>query len=172
MDMLEVSGIRMAEAGRLSMPAEFLPRPPGEIRYPTKSSPFFRVVGQRIGRVPYFLISSLATLFGLPDFSIRDVFWAGDVRCRKHSSLAGALFLVVDRKQKIPRPSLSLPAWQQPIHVLLCRDGTYLCGFCSLQNGSLILRPCAADLPRLLRLRNRVDAEVVGRVIGIVRRLR
>jgi transcriptional regulator with XRE-family HTH domain len=171
MDMLEVSGIRMAEAGKLSLPAEFLPRPSNEIRYAAKSSPFFKVVRQRFGRVPYFLGSSLKTLFGLPDFSIRDVFWAGDVRRRKHSGLAGALFLAVDRKQKIPRPSLSLPAWQQPIYVLLRRDGTYLCGFCSLQNGSLILRPCATDLPRLLRLRNRVDAEVVGRVIGIVRRL-
>jgi len=90
----------------------------------------------------------------------------------RYSYFAGALFLVVDRKQKTPRPSLSSPDWAQPAYVLQRRDGTYLCGFCSLQNGTLILRSSFAGQPKLLRLRHRVDAEVVGRVVGIVRRLK
>ena len=62
--------------------------------------------------------------------------------------------------------------WAQPAYVLQLRDGTYLWGFCSLQNRVLMLRPCVAGAPRLQRLRNRVDAEVIGRVVGVVRALK
>jgi hypothetical protein len=77
--------------------------------------------------------------------------------------------LLADRRQKRPRPSLSCPKWAQPLYVLQHRNGSNLIGYCSLQNGLLILRPAVGSLPRLLRLRNRIDAEVVGRVVGIVR---
>jgi hypothetical protein len=36
----------------------------------------------------------------------------------------------------------------------------------------LILSSRLGSHPKLLRLRNRVDAEVVGRVVGLVRRLK
>jgi hypothetical protein len=170
-EMLEAAGVPLEKTGSLRMPREFLPTPSKEIRT-SKRCPFFKAIERRFGRIPYFLSDSLAALFGLPDISVRDVFWAGGLRGAKHSNLAGALFLAVDRKQKVPRASLSSPAWQQPLYVLLQRDGTYLCGFCSLQNGSLILRPCGTGLPKLLRFRNGVEAEVVGRVVGIVRKLR
>lgn len=170
-EMIEVAGVPLEKTGMLQMPREFLPTRSKEIRT-LKRSPFIKAMESRFGRLPYFLSDSLATLFGLPDISPRDVFWAGGLRGSKHSSVAGALFLAVDRKQKFPRPSLSSPAWQQPLYVLLQRDGTYLCGFCSLQNGLLILRRCGTGLPKLLRFRIRVEAEVIGRVVGIVRKLR
>ncbi len=170
-EMMDVAGIPLEKAGTLSIPAEFLPKPSSEIHC-SKQSPFFKAMERRFGVVPYFLSNSLGALFGLPDFSPRDVFWAGGLRGAKHSSLEGVLFFAVDRRQKVPRPFLSAPASQQPLYVLLQRDGTYLCGFCSLQNGSLILRPCLAGLPKLLRFRNRLEAEVVGRVVGILRKLR
>ena len=56
--------------------------------------------------------------------------------------------------------------------MLLARNGTYLCGFCTLENGVLMLRPCVAELPKVMRLRNRMEAEVVGRVVGMVRRVK
>jgi hypothetical protein len=170
-EMMEAAGVPLEKTGSLQMPGEFLPTPSKDIRT-LKRSPFFKAIESRFGRIPYFLSGSLAALFGLPGISVRDVFWAGGLRGAKHSNLAGALFLAVDRKQKVPRASLSSPAWQQPLYVLLQRDGTYLCGFCSLQNGLLIFRPCGTGLPKLLRFRNRAEAEVVGRVVGIVRKLR
>ncbi len=170
-EMMEVAGVPLEKAGTLPIPAEFSPKRSSEL-LTSKQSAFFKAMETRHGRVPYFLSSALAGLFGLPDFSPRDVFWAGGLRGAKHSGMEGACFLALDRKQKVPRPSLSSPAWQQPLYVLLLRDGTYLSGFCSLQNGFLILRPCGARLPKLLRFRNRVEAEVVGRVVGTLRKLR
>jgi transcriptional regulator with XRE-family HTH domain len=166
--LLRVAGIRLEEAGSIAMPRELL----GEGRAETpRPSVFFEALELRFGQVPYFLAASLGNLFALPDFSVRDIFWAGGLEATEESGLSDALFFVVDRRQKTPRPSLSSPAWQQPIYVLVERDGTYLCGFCSLENGILILRPCVAELPRLMRLGHRTEAEVVGRITGMVRRV-
>jgi hypothetical protein len=169
--LMNVAGVPFETAGHLRMPPEFLPKAASENTL-SERSPFFRTVEKRFGRVPFFLSRSLAHLLRLPDFSPRDVFWAGSLRAPKRSGFAGALFLAVDRRQKVPRPSLSAPASQQPLYVLLQRDGTYLCGFCTLQNGVLILSPCVAGRPKLLRLRNHVEAEVIGRVVAILRKLR
>jgi hypothetical protein len=169
---LEASGAGLEEGGKLAMPAEFLGQPINDARSALKPSRFLSQMERRFGQLPYFLRDSLSSLFGLPDISIRDVFWVGGTQEFVHPYLAGATFLVVDRKQKIPRPSLSCPKWAQPVFVLQQRDGSHLCGFCSLQNGLLILRSCLAGMPKLLRLRHQVEAEVVGKVVGIVRRLK
>ncbi|HYL14620.1 MAG TPA: hypothetical protein VEV41_16370 [Terriglobales bacterium] len=169
--LLDVGGVPLEVAGHRSIPEEFLPRASRE-NTPRKRSPFLKAVERRFGKVPYFLSQSLAGLFRLPDVSPRDVFWAGGSHLPIRSRLDGALFLALDRRQKVPRPSLSAPASQQPLYVALLRDGTYLCGFCALQNGVLILRPCQKGQPKFLRLRNRVEAEVVGRVIAVLRKLR
>jgi len=169
--ILEASGVSLDNAGELPMPAEFLELPPAGPRAAAKSSHFLGEMEQHFKYLPYFLHSALPSLFELPDISIRDVFWVGGSKGFVHPYLVGALFLVVDRKQKIPRPSLSRPKWEQPVFVLQQRDGSHLCGFCNLQNGVLLLRSCLAGVPKLLQLRHRVDAEIVGRVVGIVRRL-
>jgi hypothetical protein len=169
--LLEAAGIGFEDAGNVPMPRELLRHRSEEIPGGNMPSAFFAAIGERFGQVPYFLAPSLQNLFALPDFSVRDVFWAGGLKATEDSGLSGALFLVVDRKQKTPRPSLTSPAWQQPVYVLLARNGTYLCGFCTLENGVLMLRPCVAELPKVMRLGNRMEAEVVGRVIGMVRRV-
>jgi transcriptional regulator with XRE-family HTH domain len=168
---LEASGAGLDKGGKLPMPAEFLSLPVKEVRSASQPSHFLGEMERRFGQLPYFLRDSVSSLFGLPEISVRDVFWVGGTREFVHPYLRGATFLVVDRKQKNPRPSLSFPKWAQPVFVLQQRDGSHLCGFCSLQNGSLILRSCLAGMPKLLRLRNQVEAEVVGKVVGIVRQL-
>jgi hypothetical protein len=100
-----------------------------------------------------------SSMFGLQNLSLRDVFWAGDSLESKYSCLAGIRFLIVDRRQKRPRASLSCPIWAQPIYVLQKRDGGYLWGFCRLENGVLSL--CSlAQRAKPVRLRNGVDAEI------------
>jgi hypothetical protein len=170
-ELLDISGASLNKAGKLSMPPEFLDLPSNDGHSVSRPSDVLSRMQRCFRQLPY-LLHNAAELFGLSDLSIRDLFWAGGVRGSKHSYFAGALFLVVDRKQKNPRPSLSSPAWAQPAYVLQKRDGSYLCGFCALQNGTLILRSCLAGPPKVLRLRNRVDAEVVGRVVGLIRRLK
>ena len=170
-EFLEVSGANLYTTGYLSMPAEFLNFPPPGQHYRSQPSRFIKRLRRRLQQLPYFLRGA-STLFGLSDLSVRDVFWAGGLRGSIASYFSGALFLIVDRRAKTPRPSLSSPAWAQPAYVLQQRDGSYLCGFCNLQNGTLILSSRLGSHPKLLRLRNRVDAEVVGRVVGLVRKLK
>jgi transcriptional regulator with XRE-family HTH domain len=170
-DLIAVSGASVYKAGNLAMPTEFLRLPPNDGASSKEPSHFVEGIRRRLRDLPYFLRSAAASLFGLPDLSLRDVFWAGGLRNSKHSYLNGALFLIVDRRRKTPRRSLSSPIWAQPAYVLQRRDGRYLCGLCHLQSGTLVLSSCFTGQPKLLRLRNRVDAEVIGRVVGIVRRL-
>jgi transcriptional regulator with XRE-family HTH domain len=171
-EFLATAAAGLDTAGKLPMPDRLVGISLGAAGSSPRTSHFLGEMERRFKRLPYFLHRALSTLFGLPDFSVRDVFWAGGTRGSIHSYSAGALFLVIDRKQKIPRPALSSPVWAQPAYILLRRDGSYLWGFCALQNRTLIVRGCTAGSPKLQRLRDRVDAEVVGRVVGIVRTLK
>jgi transcriptional regulator with XRE-family HTH domain len=171
-EFLDTSGFGLDKAGKHPMPEEFFEIPVQSVRSFVTPSQFLKEIKRRFKDLPCFLYRSLPSLFSLPEISLRDVFWVGGAEASRHSYSQGALFLIVDRKQKTPRPSLSSPMWAQPAYVLQLRDGTYLWGFCSLQNRVLMLRPCVAGAPRLQRLRNRVDAEVIGRVVGVVRALK
>jgi transcriptional regulator with XRE-family HTH domain len=171
-ELLEAAGAGLDKGGQLPMPDELVGITVGSRSLSLKSSRFLAEMERRFKRLPYFLHAALSRLFGLKDVSVRDVFWAGGAHGSIHSYSAGALFLVVDRKQKIPRPSLSSPMWAQPAYVLQRRDGGYLWGFCSLQNRTLIVRACTAGSPKLQRLRDHVDADVIGKVVGIVRTLK
>jgi hypothetical protein len=167
-ELLQASGVHLNDGGQIPMAPELLGRVEN-VRPDFRPSLFLGEVERRFGELPYFLHGVAPSLFGLPDLSLRDVFWAGDHPTFVPARLAGTVFLVVDRRQKKPRPSLSCPKWAQPLYVLQRRNGSNLFGYCSLQNGLLILRPALAGLPKLLRLRHRIDAEIVGRVVGIVR---
>jgi hypothetical protein len=171
-EFLAAAGINLDRSGTLAIPTELLGGLKDSNNSASESSRFFNEMQRRYGEPPYFLHDSLGALFGLPHLSARDVFWAGGLRGFIHPCLAGALFFVVDRKRKNPRAALSCPKWAQPVYVVQQRSGDYLCGFCTMQGDTLILRSCFASMPKPLRLRNRVDAEVVGKVVGVVRRLR
>jgi hypothetical protein len=171
-EFLVAAGINLERGGSLAIPTELVGGLKDSNNSASSSSRFFGEVERHYGRPPYFLSNSLGVLFGLPNLSVRDVFWAGGLRGFIHPCLAGALFLIVDRKRKNPRAALSCPKWAQPVYVVQQRSGDYFCGFCTLQGDILILRSSFASMPEPLRLRNRIDAEVVGKVVGVVRRLR
>jgi hypothetical protein len=171
-EVFNAAGLHIEAAGGLAMPEEFLGRARQQgTQTETRPICFLAELERLVEEVPYFLSGALPFLLGLQNLSVRDVFWAGadeQFRCRY---LRGTVFLVVNRKSKVPKSSLSSPMWAQPLYVLQKRDGTFLCAACSLQNGTLVIRPCLAASRNLLYLRNRVDAETVGKVVGIVRRL-
>jgi hypothetical protein len=171
-DVFDAAGLRIEAAGSLAMPDELL----GHARRPAiqtevRPSSFLTGVERHVEEVPYFLRGALTSIFGLQNLSVRDVFWAGANDQFTRSYLTGTTFLVVNRKSKVPRSSLSSPMWAQPLYILQKRDGSFLCAACSLQNGMLVLRPCVAAPRNLIYLRNRVDAETLGKVIAVVRRL-
>ncbi|MBS1867782.1 MAG: hypothetical protein JSS69_17850, partial [Acidobacteria bacterium] len=168
--LLQACGAPIEKAGTVALPSEFVKKSSAPSGTQGRPSRFLREMNRRLGPLPWFLCRSAAALFGLPGVSLRDLFWVGQSPRLKHSCLSGAQFLVVDRRQKRPKASLSCPAWAQPIYVLQMRGGSYLWGFCRLDNGTLILYGLE-HRARSLRLRNRVDAEVIGRVVGMIRKL-
>jgi hypothetical protein len=120
--------------------------------------------------LPFFLRESLKGLSGLTRPSLKDFFWIGRTGSAFHPYLAGGLLAVVNRQKKKPNDCGSKPLWQQPLSVILKRDGTYVCGCCSRENNSLVVHSYPGGVHRREQFRNR-DAEVIGKIVAIARRL-
>jgi hypothetical protein len=169
-DLLEACGAPLDNAGNRALPSEFLNLTGSNRISRVRPFRFVREMQRRFGPLPWFLRRAGSSLFGLPKVSPRDLFWVSEAPGPKHSSFRGVQLLIVDRRQKRPKASLSCPIWAQPIYVLQKRGGGYLWGFCRLENGVLALYSPVQRV-KSVRLRNRVDAEVVGRVVGVIRKL-
>jgi hypothetical protein len=175
-NFVEVAGIPERSAGKDSIPDSLLPRS-GQPQTSIDSVQIREqkgVVGEllrRMDEIPLFLKDSIAALTGLTSPSMRSIFWVGGIEAPLHSYLANALLVSVDRRKKRPVDSRSRPPWEQLIYVLLKRDGTYLVGPCGQENGALVMHPDREHLKFQEEFRNRRDAELVGQVSAIVRRL-
>jgi transcriptional regulator with XRE-family HTH domain len=121
--------------------------------------------------IPLFLRGSLASIAGLTDVSLRDVFWVGGPRASLHPYLRDSVFVFLNRRNKTPALARSRPSWAQPLYLLMKRDGSYLCAGCSMDGDVLLVHPFADGFDRPLRFRNAMDAQVVGRLVAIVRKL-
>jgi hypothetical protein len=123
------------------------------------------------GEVPLFLRTSLGTVSGLAEVSLGDVFWTGGEQTPLHPDLQNAAVVFVNRRRRKPVHFRSKPPWQQPLYVVLKRDGTYLCACCSMENDTLVVHPYSQTLYRPTRLRLHHDAEVVGQIVTIARKM-
>jgi hypothetical protein len=171
-DLAGLAGLRAEDAGQEAMPEDWKLVTRGSRRTGGfRPSPFLEAVEANVGEIPYFLRDALPAIAGLPSLSIRDLFWAGATDELVHPYLRNSIFLAVNRRSKTPAPSLSSPVWAQPLYVLELRGGNRLCASCSLQNGTLVVRPCTSTPVAVLKLRNRVDVEILGKVVAIVRRV-
>jgi hypothetical protein len=137
----------------------------------TPGNGFLAMILERFGEVPFFLRDSLASLSGLSEISLRDVFWVGGLEKPIHPALTGALFVIVNRRKRKPRIFRRKSAWEQPLYLLGRRDGSYVLATCSIENGCIVVHPYSEGFVRPERLRNRVDAEVVGQIVTVVRSL-
>ena len=175
-DFLSSAGMNLQQLGQGPIPENLLPRvaprkskrPPREDDNPSQLSVFPETLFEEI---PLFLRSSLPGLVGLPGLSIRDVFWTGGSRQLFHPLLAGSFFVIVNRRVKRAVPSPPSMAWESPLCLILMRDGTYVCSPCVVKEGALILHPHPGSTAPSITLRNREEAEIIGRVVAIVRRL-
>jgi len=175
-EFLNAAGIAIEELGRDEIPARFMSgsdrvgtgggTPEIQIRNPTLDSLLARFV-----ELPFFLRKYLEPLSGMKKLSLRDFFWIGTDVAALHPYLKGGLLLIINRHKKKVIPLRSMPLWRQPLYVLETRTGGYLCACCSLENGVLIAHPYLTDFQPSLQFRNRHDAEVVGQVFAIARRL-
>jgi len=132
---------------------------------------FLQQMLERCEEIPFFLRESIASLSGLEDASQDDFFWIGGEYDVLHPCLANGLFAIVNRRDKRPIHFTSKPAWQQPVYVIQMRDGTYLCACCGIENGTLVIHPYSPQFRRSEHLRYHHDAEVVGRIVTVIRKL-
>lgn len=176
-DFLKSSGLAPDQSGTEPIPDYLIPRsqPPSRDGSLENSDPycggFLGHMLSQCGEIPLFLRQSMEAISNLPHASLDALFWTGGDQKPLHPNLADALVVLVDRRKKRPVHFRSKPLWQQPIYLLQKRDGTYLCGCCSIENGSLLLHPYSSHLYRHVKLRYHDEAEVIGQIVTIARRL-
>lgn len=176
--LLQVVGIPDRYAGKESMPDRLIPglQPPhiaidAVDGHEGGSGGFLDELIHRCEDVPIFLKHAIAQVSGLRSPSLRNFFWLGGVRSPLHQYLENTLLVSVDRYRKRPIDSRSQPLWKQSFYLVLKRDGTYLCGPCGVENGALVMHPDAEHLHLREEFFNHRDAEVVGQVCAVMRKL-
>ena len=175
---LKAIGIVLAEAGTEPIPDHLVPRTPGteSVENPDDhgmpgGSGFLEQMLERCGGIPFFLRKSIAPLSGLERPSLDDFFWIGGEYDVLHPCLANGLIALVNRRDKRPVHFTSKPPWQQPVYVIQRRDETYLCACCGVENGTLVIHSYSRQFRRSEHLRYHKDAEVIGRIVTVIRRL-
>jgi hypothetical protein len=175
---LKSVGLRLEDVGSEPIPDRLVPRKVAAASRDTANETddaagngFLGHLLRQSGHVPFFLRESLSDLSGLNNHSLHDFFWVGGESNPLHPLLINGLMVIVNRHRKKPIYSRSKPWWQQLVYVLLRRNGTYLCGCCSLDNGTLVIHPFSPNYQPQERLRNHDDAEVIGEIATIVRTL-
>jgi len=175
---LKAIGIVLAETGTEPIPDHLVHRAPDTESVETSDdndmsgrSGFLEQILERCEEIPFFLRQSIGPLSGLEGASLDDFFWIGGEYDVLHPCLANGLFALVNRREKRPIHFTSKPAWQQPVYVILMRSGTYLCASCGIENGTLVIHPYSQQFHRSEHLRYHHDAEVVGRIVTVARKL-
>jgi len=172
-DFLTAAGLHQGQLGQNPMPDD-----PGEkssrVHEESASAAsydFPKQLANEFEKIPLFLHGVSASLCGIPDLSLRDMFWLGRHHNSLHPYLSDAVLAIVNRRKKKPISSLSSPLWAQPLYILLRRDGTYLCTSCTQQGDTVVVRPFSDGFVRPVRFQDQVDVEVIGKVVAVVRRL-
>jgi hypothetical protein len=178
-EFLEVSGLPLDREGRDPMPDELVPReapnresrasPAGARGTFANQGGFLDSLVGRWQEVPLFLRRSLDELTGLKRVSLSDLFWVGGDEAPIHPWLVGASLVAVNRR--IKKPDHLKANFDQPLYLILERDGGYLCGCCALHQDELVVHLYPGVALGARRYRNGVDAEVIGQVTAILRRL-
>ncbi len=180
--LLRAGGIAIDSLGAEPMDDHLVPRSgfrqgtpaagqAGSIQHRREGDGLLAKVIDQWQELPLFIKDALPAISGLKDVSLADIFYVGASQEANHPSLTGAVIVAVNRRFKKPALSTARTIWGQPLYVLVCRDGSYLCGPCELRDGVLVVHP-HCDLPqRSLCFKRGVDAEVIGRVTAILRRL-
>jgi hypothetical protein len=173
--IFEVLGISLEEGGREPIPQLLTSGPTSETvasaeAEGSEQTGFISDLAGELGGVPFFLRSSLRVFCGLPRLSLKDLFWIGGSADTVHPYLKGAVLGVVNRNKKKPNDCASKALWQQPLYIVLKRDGIYLCGCCSQENDSLVIHTYREGIHKRVELRSR-DAEIIGKIVSVARRL-
>jgi hypothetical protein len=125
---------------------------------------------KRWQEIPLFLRKSLSEITRVPNFSVSDVFWVGADPNPIHPWFENAEFVAINRRVRKPVAWRGTTFWEQPLYLLLARDGRYLCGCCTLERGFVVVHPYPEKAFSPREFKNGTDAEVMGQVTAILRR--
>jgi transcriptional regulator with XRE-family HTH domain len=172
-EFINATGLRPSEAGKEAMPDELLRRAkPLHLDSMSDQDIAPSVQSETaVAEFPYFFGGVAAELLNLPHLSIRDIFWVEEPRESFHPYFRDAAALIVDRRKKRITMYRACPLWAQPSYILLGHEGTYVCASCGSDGRTLVVRPFSNGFTRPVRFRRPEDVEVIGRVVGILRRL-
>jgi hypothetical protein len=175
---LKAVGIAIGEAGKDPIPDHLAqrdidtePEEHSDDNDTPDLSGFLGHLLERSGDIPAFLRKSVGPLSGLDDPSLDNCFWIGGEYDVLHPCLANGLLALVNRRDRRPIHFTSKPAWQQPLYVILMRNGTYLCASCGVEDDTLVIHPYSQQFRRSEHLRYHRDAEIIGRIVTVVRKL-
>lgn len=169
-------GMEVAEAGTESMLDRHLSRSEPAVAARRRdlesvgTGPVEKLL-EELREAPLFLRDSLGYFSGSAHVSLDDFFWIGGDDDPLHPYLAEGLLVMVNRRRKTPFHFAAKPWWQQPLYIILMREGVYLACCCSVENGLLVIHPYGRDFHRSTQYRLHRDAEVVGQIVAIMRRL-
>lgn len=172
-EFMAAAGVPRSEAGTDAMPDELRGRAGLGERESLTSRETTPAPERRnsLAEFPYFFGRAAADLFQMPHLSIRDIFWIDGPRETFHPYLADAAAIIINRRKKRITSQPCAPLWAQPSYILLGRDGQYVCTSCGRDGNTLVMRPFSNGFQRPLRLRKPGEIEVIGTVVGILRRL-
>lgn len=173
---LRAARLSLDKAGKDPIPLEapqwsdkndaFLSAQPGSIA----NGPVSDLI-KEIEEIPLFLREGFKELISSPELSLRDVYRLGRKQEVLHPLLRGGLFILVNQRMK------RIPSWAEKgvsdrsLHLVLTRKGDYLCGFCSLQDDILTVHPHSEINAGVKRFHHQQDAEVIGQVVAVIRRI-
>jgi len=167
-DFMAAAGLRLHEAGTDAIPDELA----NGVRGGFKPGHVLRSSEKVLAELPRFIGGAAAEYFKMRHISLRDLFSVERSFQSFHPYLTEAALLVVDRRKKQISSLAHAPLWAQPLYVLIRRNGTFLCAACVPEAGQgLIVRPFSDGIDRPLHLKIPAEVEVVGRVVGILRKL-
>lgn len=142
-------------------------------RFALKNEPDDRLAALKseLAELPILLSDSLAHIACMRKLSLEDFFWTGEPSNPLHPLLRGSILAIVNRRKKNPGVAAAMPCYEQPLSVLLRRDGSYIAGFTTLERDLLTVHGVPQHQHRTIQLRNRDEAEVVGKIVALLRRI-
>lgn len=173
--VMERMGVHLDDAGAESMPDRYLFREPTAAvtrgRAEIIGSGFLEKLLDEYQEAPLFLRDSLEYFSGSARVSLDDFFWVGGDDDALHPYLAKASLVMVNRRRKTPLHFASKAWWRQPLYVILMRDGSYLACSCAVESGLLVIHPYTLDFHRSAQYRLHQDAEIIGQIVAVARRV-
>jgi hypothetical protein len=177
LDLVAAAGTVLDALGQQVMPQYLMPTRPirSGLRKLLAASPQATEAGpslpENVVQVPCFLADWFERNSGIPHLSVRDFYWLSGNQPFLPPHTQGSMLAVVDRRKKKPVRRPGSPPWQQPAWVLIERGGARRYACCSLEGQDLVLYPESdrTRSPEVLRAGR--DAEVVGQIVAIARRI-